>query len=85
MFEREDLIFRDTLDRIFHRWLYGDGSSREVAGYYGGLKGSQTMEQHQRAVGRIEGIEMCITEMHNLAARMNGDSPDGYQSDRTMN
>jgi hypothetical protein len=84
MFDREDLMLRDALDRIFHRWLYGDGTSREVAGFYGGLKGSQSMEAHQRAVGRIEGIEMCIDEMHKVAASMNGDA-DGYDQRDRMN
>jgi hypothetical protein len=74
MFDREDVVFKDALDRIFHQLLYGDGKSRHVAGYYGALRGSQTWEQHLRAIGRIEGLEIAINEMDKLAHRMDIDS-----------
>lgn len=85
MFDREDVVFRDALDRIYHRLLYGDGTSDQIAGYYGALKGSQTMEAHFRAVGRIEGIEICIEEMRELVQRMNKEEGEPHRYDRSMN
>jgi hypothetical protein len=85
MFDREDVVFRDALDRIYQQLLYGDGSSRHIAGYYGALKGSQSFDAHQRAVGRIEGIEIAIIEMHALAQRMSGEGDERHQSGRQDN
>lgn len=84
MFDREDVVFRDALDRVYHRLLYGD-NGQEIGGYYGALPGSQTWEAHQRAVGRIEGIHICINEMNALAKRMSGEPQAREQYDRSMN
>jgi|KBSMisStaDraftv2_1062788.scaffolds.fasta_scaffold03519_5 hypothetical protein len=85
MFDREDVVFRDALDRIYHRLLYGDGSSDQIAGYYGALKGSQTWEAHKHAIGRIEGIEICIEEMRALAQKMIKEDHEPQRYDRSMN
>jgi hypothetical protein len=70
MFDREDVVFKDALERVIQRILFGDN---EKPGLAQGLRSSQTWEMFQRTAGRIEGLELALKEMDELSARMNGD------------
>jgi hypothetical protein len=72
MFDREDVVFKDALERVIQRILFGDN---EKPGLNQGLRASQTWEMFQRTAGRIEGLELALKEMDALAAQMNGDEP----------
>jgi hypothetical protein len=72
MFEREDVVFKDALERVLQRILFGDS---EKPGLHQGLRASQSWEMFQRTAGRIEGIELAINEMNALAHRMNDNEP----------
>ena len=71
MYDREDQVFKDALERVFQRILYGDNAS---PGLHQGLRASQSWEMFQRVAGRIEGLEMALNEMNLLAQRM--DDPE---------
>jgi hypothetical protein len=70
MFDREDVVFKDALERVIQRILFGDN---DKPGLNQGLRSSQTWEMFQRTAGRIEGLEQALREMDALAAQMNGD------------
>jgi hypothetical protein len=73
MYDREDVVFKDALERVLQRILYGDN---EKPGLNQGLRASQTWEMFQRTAGRIEGLELALNEMNALAQRMSGDEPE---------
>ena len=73
MYDREDQVFKEALERVLQRILFGDN---EKPGLHQGLRASQTWEMFQRTAGRIEGLELAINEMHLLAHRMDGDEPE---------
>ena len=76
MYDREDQVFKDALERVLHRILFGDN---DRPGLHQGLRASQSWEIFQRTAGRIEGLELAISEMNSLAHRMDG---DGSERDR---
>jgi hypothetical protein len=73
MYDREDQVFKDALERVLHRILFGDN---ERPGLHAGLRASQSWEIFQRTAGRIEGLELAINEMNALAHRMDSDEPE---------
>jgi len=72
MYDREDQVFKDALERAYQRILYGDN---EKPGLHQGLRASQTWEIFQRTAGRIEGLELALNEMNALAQRMDDHEP----------
>jgi len=82
MFAREDVVFKEALERVLNRILYGD---REQPGLHQGLRASQTWEMFQRTAGRIEGLELALKEMDELEKRMNGDERGRDDLGRVVN
>jgi hypothetical protein len=82
MFAREDVVFKEALERVLNRILYGD---REQPGLHQGLRASQTWEMFQRTAGRIEGLELALKEMDELEKRMNGDERERDDLGRVVN
>jgi len=76
MYEREDQVFKDALERVLQRILFGDN---ERPGLHQGLRASQSWEIFQRTAGRIEGLELALNEMTALAQRM--DDPERGRGD----
>ena len=81
MFDRDDEVFRNELERDLQRMLFGD---KDKPGLNQGLRASQSWEMFQRTAGRIEGLEMALTAMDALVRRMSSDEP-ARRNDRVMN
>jgi hypothetical protein len=79
MYDREDQVFKDALERVLHRILFGDN---EKPGLHQGLRASQSWEMFQRTAGRIEGLELALNEMNALVQRMDGNEPGRDQMGR---
>lgn len=82
MLDREDIGFKDQLERFINQLLRGNN---EKMGLYEALKSQPTWEGFQRAAGRIDALEMILKEIEELARRMNDDEPARRQYERMMN
>ena len=82
MLDRDDIAYRNALEQIIRRMLWGD---EQVPGLYRTLKAAPTWGDFQRSVGVIEGLEVTLREMDQLARFMNGDEQVRGQYTRAMN
>lgn len=82
MIDREDILFKEALERALMQVLRGDG---KVPGFYQALRAVPNWESYQRTLGRIEGLEMAVNKMNEEIQRLNGGEQVRSQYDRSMN
>lgn len=82
MIDREDILFKEALERALMQVLRGDG---KVPGFYQALRTVSNWEGYQRTLGRIEGLEIAINKMNEEIQRLNGGEQVRSQYDRSMN
>lgn len=82
MLSREDLTFRDALERVIRGILAGDD---RTPGLYYTLRSSPNWDSFQRAAGGIEAYEAVLKEMIKLARELNGEDRVRGEYERRMN
>lgn len=81
MLDSSDEAFATQLQRTILKELNGDA---ETPGLYRQALGCPTWDNYQRMVGTINGFEVVLGMMQNIAKHMNGDQKARNQVDRSL-